>query len=189
MDVTKSDLLQQVREIYAKHLQMPYISPERDLQAWLNEVSVSSGKIVPKRNMERLDNGLLPGHIILLWRVNFGTYTTDTVISKYFEHTYGIDAQKDIHLLMEQGLVEEESAIVSTRHLTSGVLKSFLKEKQVKGLSSLKRADIDEAIRTHFSEEELTKLFALRGYTLTQKGQETLKCYPEVVDRHPKKKF
>ena len=44
--------------------------------------------------MELLTDDLLAGDIILLWRINFGTFTTETWFPKYFEYTYGIDAPK-----------------------------------------------------------------------------------------------
>ena len=31
---------------------------------------------------------------MLLWRIQFGTFTTETWFTKYFEYTYGIDAPK-----------------------------------------------------------------------------------------------
>ena len=55
---TISDILE---KFYADHEVKPYISPERDLEAWLLD-----SKPVPKRNMELLQDGLLAGDIILL---------------------------------------------------------------------------------------------------------------------------
>ncbi|HEM2925486.1 TPA: hypothetical protein U1U59_001907 [Streptococcus suis] len=54
-------LQNRVEEMYKDHEVKPYISPERDLAAWLLEA-----KPVPKRNMVRLEEGILPGDIILL---------------------------------------------------------------------------------------------------------------------------
>ena len=51
----------------------PYISLNRDVEAWL-----LNPKPVPKRNMELLEDNLLAGDIILLWRIYFGTFTTKT---------------------------------------------------------------------------------------------------------------
>lgn len=33
---------------------------------------------------------------LLLWRINFGSYTTQSTHHKYFYTTYGIDAQKEL---------------------------------------------------------------------------------------------
>ena len=55
--------------IYKDYPVKPYISPYRDMEA---------RKPVPKRNMELLEDNLLAGDIILIWRINFGTFTTET---------------------------------------------------------------------------------------------------------------
>ena len=47
---------------------------------------------IPARNLVKFDNGLLPGDIILLWRINFGTFTNESHFHKYFSQDYGIDA-------------------------------------------------------------------------------------------------
>ena len=54
---------------YKDHQVKPFISPERDLDTWL---------LNPKRNMELLTDDLLADDIILLWRIQFGTFTTET---------------------------------------------------------------------------------------------------------------
>jgi len=50
-----------LEKIYKDHQVKPFISPERDLDAWL-----LNPKPVPKRNMELLEDNLLAGDIILL---------------------------------------------------------------------------------------------------------------------------
>ena len=60
---TISDILE---KYYVNHEVNPYISPDRDLGAWLLDP-----KPVSKRNMELLKDGLLAGDIILLWRIHF----------------------------------------------------------------------------------------------------------------------
>lgn len=178
-----------VKEIYAKHDEMPYISPQRDLTEWLNQVELSSGKTVPQRNMIRLEEDLLPGHIIILWRVRFGTYDNTTVISKYFEYDYGIDAKADIELLIDRGLVDVMSAKESLVYLTAPQLKQWLKEKNVAGIAKMKKADLMDAIREAYTEDELAEKFTLRGYKLTAAGEKVLDNHDEVIDKHPKKKY
>ncbi|WP_195216446.1 hypothetical protein [Streptococcus oralis] len=55
--------------IYKDYTVKPYISPNRDMEA---------PKPVPKLNMELLEDNLLAGDIMLLWRIQFGTFTTKT---------------------------------------------------------------------------------------------------------------
>ena len=60
-------------ETFYKDHQVKPIPPERDLDTWL-----LNPKPVPKRNMNLLADDLLAGDIILLWRIQFGTFTTET---------------------------------------------------------------------------------------------------------------
>lgn len=168
--------------LYDDYEVKPYISPERDL-------ATEDFKPVPRKNMEVLENGLLAGDIILLWRIRFGTFTNDTVYSKYFEYSYGINGPVHMQALLDNGYAIEESAFESLDHITSGLKKKILKAKDVKGLSKMKAADLDQALKESISEEELGSFFAVRGYALTEKGEKAIDDNPQVIDRHPKKKF
>ncbi|MEI4327773.1 hypothetical protein V9Z56_02455 [Streptococcus suis] len=173
-----------IEEMYKDHEVKPYISPERDLATWLLEA-----KPVPKRNMIRLEEGLLAGDIILLWRVNFGTFTTTTPYSKYFEYIYGINGPAHMEKLLADGYVYLESAFDSLDHITSTAKKNILKAEGVTGLSKMKAADLDTALKDHLTEEKLAPYFAVRGYALTEKGRAALENHQEVIDKHPKKKM
>lgn len=185
---TKEDI-ERVLELYENHDELPYISPKRDLSKWLEKLAVSSESLVPKRNMVRLEEDLLAGHIIILWRVQFGTYTLTTVISKYFEYDYGIDAKSDIEILIDRVFVEVMSASDSLTYLTAPMLKQWLKEKGIKGYSKLSKAELMEAVRQNYTEEELAEKYTERGYRLTPSGEDVLENHPEVIDKHPKKKY
>lgn len=39
---------------------------------------------IPAGNLVKFDNDLLPGDIILLWRINFGAFTNENIFPKYF---------------------------------------------------------------------------------------------------------
>lgn len=173
-----------IEEMYQDHEVKPYISPERDLESWLLEA-----KPVPKRNMVRLEEGLLPGDIILLWRINFGTFETTTPYSKYFEYMYGINGHAHMEQLLADGYAYMESAFDSLDHITSTAKKNILKAEGVAGLSKMKAADLDAALREHLTEERLASYFSVRGYALTEKGRAALENHPEVIDKHPKKKM
>lgn len=173
-----------IEEMYREHQVKPYISPERDLESWLLEA-----KPVPKRNMVRLEEGLLPGDIILLWRINFGTFETTTPYSKYFEYMYGINGPAHMEQLLADGYAHMESAFDSLDHITSTAKKNILKAEGVAGLSKMKAADLDLALREHLTEERLASYFSVRGYALTEKGRAALENHPEVIDKHPKKKM
>lgn len=168
--------------LYHDYPQMPYVNPQRDL-------ATEVFKPVPRRNMVPLADDLLAGDIILLWRVAFGTFTNETVFPKYFEYTYGINAPERLTRLIEKGYVEEETAFDSLDHITAGLKKQILKTRDVKGLSQLKSAELNDVLKAQLTEAELGSHFTVRGLALTDRGRETLTKYQEVVDRHPKKKF
>ena len=140
-----------VEHLYRNHRSLPYISPERDLAAWLEEVGVSSSKAVPKWALEPVANielysGYLfevtAGDIILLWRVGFDTFTTQSWFPKYFEYTYGIDAAFDLRMFVEAGFVEVESAADSLDLVTAPALRKAPKDAGVSGLSGMKKAEL-----------------------------------------------
>lgn len=158
----------------------PYINPSRDL-------STEDYKPVPKRNMDLLENGLLAGDIILLWRIQFGTFTNDTVFPKYLEYVYGINGPAHLEKLIEAGYAYVESPYHSLNHINASKKKQILKDNQVTGLSKMKAGDLDHAIKTHIDENTLGSYFDVRGIALTEKGQEALDHNPQVIDRHPKK--
>ena len=171
-----------IENIYKDHQVKPFISPEHDLDTWL-----LNPKPVPKRNMELLADDLLAGDIILLWRIQFGTFTTETWFPKYFEYTYGIDAPKHLEALVEKGYALVETAFDSLDHLNATMKKNILKSKGITGLSKIKAVDLDHALHDNFTEEELANHFSIRGYKLTPKGEQILEQYQDIIDRHPKK--
>lgn len=183
------ELLEQAQALYKDYPEIPYISPKRDLEKWLVEAKLSKSKLVVKRQMNRLKNGLLAGDIILLWRIQFGTFTNETPYHKYFEYMYGIDAKESLKHLIAEDYVYQEIARQALERLTIPFLKMTLKEKNVANVNKMKKEELIVKILENFSESELEKLFTLRGYQLTEKGQQTLLEYPEIIDKHPKKKF
>ena len=176
---TISDILE---KYYVNHEVNPYISPDRNLGAWLVDP-----KPVSKRKMELLQDSLLEGDIILLWRIHFGTFTTETWFPKYFEYTYGIHAQEHLKVLVDKGYAVIESAFDSLDHINATMKKAILKKKGVAGLSKMKAADLNQALENYFTEEELAQEFTVRGFQLTEKGKQALKEHQAIIDRHPKK--
>ena len=114
--------------------------------------------------MDLLADDSLAGDIILLWRIQFGTFTTETWFPKYFEYTYGIDAPKHLKALVVKGYAVIETAFDSLDHLNATMKKNILKNKGIRGLSKMKAADLDQTLHDHFSEEELASHFSIRGY-------------------------
>ena len=127
------------------------------------------------------------GDIILLWRVGFNTFTTQTWFPKYFEYTYGIDAAFDLRMLVEAGFVEVESAADSLDLVTAPALRKALKDAGVSGLSGTKKAELMGLAREHLSPAQFEDAVPVRSYELTTAGRGLLDARPEVVAKHPKK--
>lgn len=178
-----------VFKLYQDYAEVPYISPERDLEKWVTGVSIGSEKLVPKRNMIRYDEGLLPGHLILLWRINFGTFTNTSGCPKYFEYDYGINGAQALNEIQEKGYANELSASDSLPYLNAAQLKAILKQYEIVGYSKLKKPELMELAKKQLTEEQLAPHFKIRGYKITPSGEELLLTYPEPVEHHPKKKY
>lgn len=174
---------------YSSYEVYPFISEQRNIEEWLKEVDLSKSKLVPKRNMEILQDKLLAGHIILLWRVGLNTYTTGSNICKYFEYTYGIDAVRELENLIAEGYVRKQNAFECIDLLNLGQLKMILKKKNINGISKMKKQELVIAVSTEFSLEELNNLYLERRYELTAAGKDILSKYNFVIDRHPQKKI
>lgn len=189
----KNEIKEIIDKYYSDYETVPYISEERDFDAFEKEVSLSKSKLVPKRNMDKTEEGLVAGDIILLWRVAFGTFTTHTVVSKYFpkyfEYTYGINGEKNLEILLESNFVYIKSIMESLNHTPLTILKNLLKDKSIKGISKMKKEDVHQAILENYSEDELLIHDLIREYALTEKGQTALENNEAIVDRHPKKKY
>lgn len=181
--------VQNYLSLYDQHDEAPYLSPDRDLNAWLKDIEIGSTSLVPKRNMIRLEEGILPGHLILLWRISFSTFTNESGFPKYFEYTYGINAEQALEDVLEKHYAKELSAMESLTHLNAAQLKALLKDKNATGYSTLTKGQLMDRVRSAYLEDELETLFNIRGYMLTSIGLSLLGKYPEIIDKHPKKKF
>ncbi|WP_407390432.1 hypothetical protein [Carnobacterium jeotgali] len=188
LDLTNPDV-KELLSLYKDHAEVPYISPTRNLKEWLDLVSIGSENLVPKRNTIRFEEDLLPGHLILLWRIQFGTFTTSSGYPKYFEYDYGINAEQALKEVIEKGYATQLSAMDSLPYLNAAQLKSVLKQFGLKGFSKLNKEGLMELAQAELTEDQISPCFTIRGYKITPAGTEILAKYPEAVDRHPKKKY
>ena len=145
---------------------------------------------IPAKNLIPFENGLLPGDVILLWRINFGTFRTDSVFPKYFRETYGIDAPKNLQNLIDNGYVGVQDIWAAIEDFaTVGWMRKILTEAGMKGLSKENRGGLLDLVEVTFSKDELEAIFDVRGYYLTEKGEQALRDGQSAVDRHPKRKY
>lgn len=101
----------QIYEKYYKHYpEKPYISQDREFNTnWMEQAEkFKEQSIIPKSMMTRFSDGLLPGHIYML-------YWIDKIHRKripvYFEYEFGIDFEKEKVFLQENGYLDNENQL------------------------------------------------------------------------------
>ena len=89
-----------IKRFYADYPEPPYISNERKAN-WIKEAEMFPSQcIIPKSMMERYADGLLPGHIYMLyWLKRY----KNKKVPAYFEYKYGLDFDKEKTYLCENG--------------------------------------------------------------------------------------
>lgn len=167
---------------YKDYPEQPYISPSRDLKSWEENPEDFPYGVVERRQMIRTEEGLLPGDVVMLWRIHFGNFTTKTWIPEYFEYRYGINWEESIQLLHERGFVRTCSAKESLTELNVNQLKDLLRKKKLP--LGGKREDVLARVREEISEEQLEEMVKLRKYAITHEGSKVLSDHEEIIKRH-----
>ena len=93
------------RKFYSDYPEMPFVSQDREINTgWLTQTTLSSN-LVKREMMTRYDDGLLPGHVYLLYWLGKGRKKR---IPAYFEYEYGIFVQKEIQFLTSRGYLDAD---------------------------------------------------------------------------------
>jgi hypothetical protein len=129
---------------------------------------------------KKFSNGLLPGEIVLIdWISGKNRHVQ---FPRYFENTYGLDAQRSLDRLIEEGYLRESSAIESLASLKVPELKEILKSKGLK--VSGKKADLIERIGESSTEEEVETNIDSRILEVIDKGNKVLEEYYYIIPAH-----
>ena len=97
-------------KIYKKYYfdfpEKPFISMDRELNTnWIGQTETFlEQSIIPKSMMTRYDDGLLPGHVYMLYWL--GKYANKK-IPAYFEYKYGINFEAEKDFLAQNGYLED----------------------------------------------------------------------------------
>lgn len=175
-----------IPEIYKDYPIQPYISKSRDLKDWEDFPEKYPYSKVEKKQMIKLDENLLPGDIVLLWRVKLGTFTTNSIFPEYFEYKYGINGKDSLNLLVNLNLIRKCSAVESLDIVNSNICKRILEKYDLK--KSGNKKDLVQRISKNISENDLSREFNLRKYEITSNGYKILEKYYYIIEKHGMKK-
>ncbi len=176
-----------ISKIYSDYPEQPYISVDRDLKHWEESPEDFPYGIVEKRQMVRTNEGLLPGDIVMLWRINFDNFTNETIFPEYFEYRYGVNSEESIERLLNAKLIEINNALDTLYLLNMIKLKKILKNYNLE--LSGKKAELLARIRENISIEDLENEFTLRKYSSTTLGKKILSKNYSIIEKHGPKKM
>lgn len=99
------------KRFYNDYKEKPYISQDRELNTqWLDQAEMFPRQsIIPRETMTRFSDGLLPGHVYMLYWIN--KFSTKKRIPVYFEYKYGIDFTKERNYLINHGYLTETDKV------------------------------------------------------------------------------
>lgn len=129
-------------------------------------------------------NGLYPHEVLVLDYAN-SFYTQDNNYQRFWWTRYGVkNVDAVLHKLLKKGFIEVAPIASTLEKKTVVELKEVLKEQglETKG----KKAILIQRLLEEVPIEELDKLFPVRLYVRTEKGEEELKAeeYVSYIHRH-----
>lgn len=172
--------------VYRDYPEQPYISADRDLEAWVSTPERFPYGRVPRSNMVRNQDGLLPGHVVMLWLIDVSEITNETVAPQYFEYRYGVEAEEAKRLLVSKGFAVLCGALDTLPLLSADVVKRLLKQKNLP--LSGRKGELVQRVLDHFTPDEVAAFTALRRYRITEAGKAVLDRHRDVIRRHGMKK-
>lgn len=96
---------------YRNYPEKPFVSKDRELNTnWVEQTEftvqhMKTNPLVTIDKMTRFADGLLPGHIYMLYW--FGKYGAGKRIPSYFEYKYGLDFVKEQQFLIDRGYLAD----------------------------------------------------------------------------------
>lgn len=124
---------------------IPEIPSEEESKRILENYKLFPSVLVAKQYMERLDNGLLKGDIILLWWLD-NPRTKKETIPQYFLYEYGVNAQKNLLELEKQGYINSDIQLTKLGKELLNTCQQMVREHK--------------AVKTYHSNGEVTYTFS-----------------------------
>lgn len=142
---------------YSDYPEIPYISNDRKSD-WIDKADLMPKTVLVQRNMMvRFNDGLLPGHIYMLYWLN--KYTNKKVPG-YFEYKYGINFDYEKAYLLNNGYLNdtdkptEKGMNAINNHNEVITNHSPKPDRSIEGISKQILAARDSMLRNGFTEYE-----------------------------------
>lgn len=158
----------------------PYISPDRDMKKFEAQTQHFPSMRIDKRLMYPLEEGLLPGEIILLDWSNHKS--EDASIPAYFEYDYGLNATIDRHKLIRLGYLAVASPSESLKSLKVPELKDILRSNGQK--VSGRKLDLIRRITDNVDGNLYSDAITTSSLVSTPAGNKLLEKYSHLVWAH-----
>lgn len=135
-------------EFYNDYYEKPYISKDREINTnWIEQARIRPSQfVIPKEKLTRFEDGLLPGHVYMLYWLG---KKKKGRIPTYFEYKYGIDFIKEKAFLHAQEYIDDNN------ELTEKGIESLVRHYSVIDEHSLQRASERKAVRKYAESEKI----------------------------------
>lgn len=148
-----------IKKFYSDYQEKPFIGDDRDIQKWENLISTSPNLLVPKENMIRNVDGLLPGHVYQIYWID--KYKPNRRIPVYFEYEFGIDFKKEKKFLEDNGYIKDFSATEKGREIIESY--HYIITKKAKQ-NIPERMDLNKELNKFDEDQELLREFDIKPY-------------------------
>lgn len=125
---------------------LPALPSEEEAKELIEGGYAGMGGLVPKENMKSLDNGLLRGHIVMLWWINDVKRSN---VPRYFIFEYGLDFNREVSVLQSKGYLENSKTLTTKGKALLDDNKQLIREHR-----ATKSIDVDGKITYHFTDKE-----------------------------------
>lgn len=98
---------------YKNFSRKPYISPDRDFDQWEEMVTTFPNMLVHKEMMIAYNDGLLPGHVYMLYWID---KINRSRVPVYFEYEYGINFYAEKDYLQKLGFLDSNGIVSDKGH-------------------------------------------------------------------------
>lgn len=167
-----------IAAIYEEYPEFPTLSDERNVDEWLEAIATGMLTLVPKENMIRTEDGLLPGEILLLDWVN-GLDSTVRSFPEFFELEFGIDPVATTDHLLFADYLDISNDVSAIEYWSLAQLNDVLKENNLPEAETKEQAV--QLLNKEFTTDYILNMIDPGIYILMSNGQEIVDKYADFI--------